>query len=121
MDEATLAALRGEIARIDGDAVIPWGATPIVEGAVRKRHWERQQSQWRLRNALAWWAGLQDAQGASESESYRRFYFKFGIDVAGAQALGSREAQELTDKIIAELTTNGVDGTVNAEAYCGHK
>lgn len=121
LDEATLAALRGEIARIDGDAVIPWGATPIVEGAVRKRHWERQQSQWRLRNALAWWAGLQDAQGASESESYRRFYFKFGIDVAGAQSLGSREAQELTDKMIAELTTNGVDGTVNAEAYCGHR
>jgi DNA repair protein RadD len=117
LDERTLAAMRGEIARIDGDPVIPWGATPIVEGAVRKRHWERQQAQSDLRNALAWWAGLQDSQGLTESQSYRRFYHKFGVDVAGAQTLGSREAGELAEKINRELTTNGIDGTVNAEAY----
>lgn len=121
LDEATLAALRGEIARIDGDPVIPWGAAPVVEGAVRKRHRERQNAQGDLRNALAWWAGLQDSQGLSESESYRRFYFKFGIDVAGAQTLGSREAIELTEKINRELTSSGIDGTVNAMAYFDNK
>lgn len=117
LDEATLAALRGEIARIDGDPVIPYGADHIVEGAVRKRHWERKQGQAALRNAIAWWAGLQTAQGLTESQSYRKFYFKFKVDVAGAQTLGAREAQELTDKINVELTANGIDGTVNAEAY----
>lgn len=117
LDERTLAAMRGEIARIDADPVIPWGATPIVEGAVRKRHRERQQAQSDLRNALAWWAGLQDSQGLTESQSYRRFYHRFGVDVAGAQTLGSREASELVEKINRELTANGIDGTVNAEAY----
>ena len=121
LDEATLAALRGEVARIDGDPVIPWGASAIVEGAVRKNHRLRQNAQGELRNAMAWWAGLQDAQGLSESESYRRFYFKFGVDVAGAMALGSREAGELRDKINIELTANGVDGTVNVMAYFEHK
>lgn len=121
LDAVTLAALRGEIARIDGDPVIPWGATPIVEGAVRKNHRLRQNAQGELRNAMAWWAGLQDAQGRSESESYRLFYFKFGIDVAGAQTLGSREAMELTEKINRELTANGIDGTVNAMGYFEHK
>lgn len=117
LDAATLAALRGEVARIDGDPVIPWGATPIVEGAVRKNHRLRQNAQGELRNAMAWWAGLQDAQGRTESESYRLFYFKFGVDVAGAQTLGSREAMELTEKINRELTANGIDGTVNAMGY----
>lgn len=121
LDEATLAALRGEVARIDGDPVIPWGATPIVEGAVRKNHRLRQNAQGELRNVMAWWAGLQDAQGRSESESYRLFYFKFRIDVAGAQTLGSREAMELTEKINRELTANGIDGTVNAMGYFEHK
>lgn len=121
LDEATLAALRGEVARIDGDPVIPWGANPIVEGAVRKNHRLRQNAQGELRNTLAWWAGLQDAQGRSESESYRLFYFKFGIDVAGSMALGSREAMELTEKINRELTANGIDGTVNAMGYFEHK
>ena len=121
LDADTLAALRGEVARIDGDPVIPWGATPIVEGAVCKNHRLRQNAQGDLRNAMAWWAGLQDAQGLSESESYRRFYFKFGVDVAGAMVLGSREAGELRDKIIAELTKNGIDGTVNAMGYFDHE
>lgn len=121
LDAATLAALRGEVARIDGDPVIPWGATPIVEGAVRKNHRLRQNAQGELRNVMAWWAGLQDAQGRSESESYRLFYFKFGVDVAGAQTLGSREAMELTEKINRELTANGIDGTVNAMGYFEHE
>jgi hypothetical protein len=77
----------------------------------------RQNAQGALRNALAWWAGLQDTKGRTESESYRLFYFRFGIDVAGAMVLGSREAMELADKINRELTANGVDGTVNAMAY----
>jgi superfamily II DNA or RNA helicase len=117
LDAETLAALRGEIARIDGDAVIPYGAAPEVAGAVRKRHWERQQGQAALRNAIAWWAGLEAAQGRGESESYRRFYYRFGLDVANAQTLGTREAEELTARVNAELAKVGIDGTVDAAAY----
>lgn len=120
LDADTLAALRGDIARIDGDAVIPYGATPIVEASVRKRHWERQQAQQQLRNAIAWWAGLEAAQGRGESESYRRFYHRFGLDVANAQTLGAREAGELAERVMSILATNGIDGTVNAGAYFAH-
>lgn len=121
LDPATLAKMRGEIARIDANPVIPYGAAPEVAGAIRKRHWERQGAQATLRNAIAWWAGLQDSLGNSESESYRRFYFKFGVDVAGAQTLGAREAGELTERINLELSKNGIDGSVIAELYYAQK
>lgn len=120
LDAATLAALRGEIARVDGDPVIPYGAAPEIAGAVRKRHWERKQAQDALRNVIAWWAGLESAQGRGESESYRRFYFKFGVDVANAQTLNAREATELAEKVSLELAKYGIDGTVNAGAYFSH-
>lgn len=121
LDAETLARMRGEIARIDANPVIPYGAAPEVAGAIRKRHWERQGAQATLRNAIAWWAGLQEALGNSESESYRRFYFEFGVDVAGAQTLGAREAQELTERINLELNKNGIDGSVSAELYYANK
>jgi len=121
LDAETLAKMRGEIARIDANPVIPYGAAPEVAGAIRKRHWERQGAQATLRNAIAWWAGLQDSLGNSESESYRRFYFKFGVDVAGAQTLGAREAGELTKRINLELSKNGIDGSVIAELYYANK
>lgn len=121
LDAETLAKMRGEIARIDANPVVPYGAAPEVVGAIRKRHWERQGAQATLRNAIAWWAGLQDSLGNSESESYRRFYFKFGVDVGNAQTLGAREAGELTERINLELSKNGIDGSVIAELYYAQK
>lgn len=108
LDEATLAALRGEIARVDGDAYIPRGAAPPVAMAIRKRHHERRDAQQDLRNTIAWWAGLEHSQGRSESESYRRFFHKFGVDVANAQTLGAREAGELAQRVGLELAKHGV-------------
>lgn len=117
LDAKTLAKLRGDINRIDGLPAIPYGATPEIVGAIQKRHWERRQNQQSLRNAIAWWAGLEHAQGHGESESYRRFYFKFGIDVATCQTLGAREADELHDKIKMELDKYGIDSSQNAEVF----
>lgn len=117
LDAETLAALRGEIARIDGDAVIPYGAKPEVVGAVKRRHWERREAQGALRNVIAWWAGLETAQGRGESESYRRFYHKFGVDVANAQTLNAREAGKLAERVSIELAKNGIDGRVDAASY----
>lgn len=110
LDPETLKALRGDIARIDGDFYAPQGLDKYAAMGARKRHTERQQAQGSLRNAIAWWAGVEAARGNSESESYRRFYFRFGIDVANAQTLGAREAQELAGKVNVELAKYGVDG-----------
>lgn len=109
-DPATLAAMRGQIAKVDGDVYVPYNATPEVAGAIRKRHFERRDAQQVLRHAIAWWAGLEAAQGRSESESYRRFYYKFGVDVGNAQTLGAREAEELTARVQTELSKFGIDG-----------
>lgn len=117
LDAETLAALRGEIARIDGDPVIPYGAPAEVAGAVLRRHWERREGQKALRNVIAWWAGLETAQGRGESESYRRFYHRFGVDVANAQTLNAKEAAELAGRVTVELSKFGIDGTVDAAAY----
>lgn len=117
LDADVLRALRGEISRIDGDALIPRGANPMVAASIRKKHWERQGAQATLRNAIAWWAGLQTAQGIGESESYRRFYFKFGVDVGTCQTLGKPDAEALAARINTELSKNNIDGTVNAQVY----
>lgn len=117
LDADTLRALRGEIARIGRDPVVPRNLDPIAQAAIRKRHWARQGAQATFRNALSWWAGLQHAQGLDESASMRMFNFKFGVDVGTAQTLGEREVLELVDRVNGELLKNGIDGTVNAGVY----
>lgn len=120
LDPETLNALRGEIARKDGDFRSPAGLPIEAQIAARKGWMERQESQRALRNAVSWWAGIEHARGYSESESYRRFFFKFGIDVANAQLLGARDSEELASKVFTELARYGVDGRVNAELYFSH-
>jgi hypothetical protein len=121
LDPDTLATLRGNIAKIDGEAIVPYGAEPVVVGAVKKRHFERQQGQKALRNSIAWWAGLETAQDRGESESYRRFFYRFGVDVANAQTLGTREAGELAFRVNAELAKSGIDGNIDAASYFGNQ
>lgn len=118
LDPSVLMALRGEIARVDGDAMVPHHLrnTP-AEGAIRRNHWERREAQLALRNAIAWWAGIESAQGRGESESYRRFYYKYGLDVANAQTLNAQDATVLSQKIINDLALLGIDATVNASLY----
>lgn len=116
LDPAVLAALRGDIARIDGDFYPPRGLDKYAEMGARKRHMERQKGQAALRNSIAWWAGVEAARGHAESASYRRFYFRFGIDVANAQTLGEREAGELAQRVNNELANYGVDGSVSITA-----
>jgi superfamily II DNA or RNA helicase len=110
LDPAMLRQLRGEIARIDGDAVIPRGVQPYVAQSIRNRHTERQEAQTVLRERIALWAGYQRHLGRDDPEVYRRFYFKFGTDIATAQTLSVREAEELTARISDILL---VDNVVN--------
>lgn len=109
LDPETLAALRGEVAKIDRhpDEIKRMmekagHAYPIAKGAAN-RHEERQRAQTELREAIAWWAGYQRAAGRPDSESYRRFYFSFGVDVLTAQSLGRPEAEELARRVNATI------------------
>lgn len=108
MDAAVLARLRGEIARIDGAPLFPTGATWPIRAAISKRHDERRDAQHRLRSSIAWWAGLQQSLNRTDSESYRRFFHTFGVDVATAQTLGRPEAEDLDARIRDHLKRSGV-------------
>jgi DNA repair protein RadD len=109
LDPAALAVMRGEIDRIDtpSDEVRRKmefaGAPPIAAAGAAKNHRLRQEGQEALRMSIRWWAAYQDAMGRSQSESYRRFYFKFGIDVGTAQTLGRSDALELADRVNIEI------------------
>lgn len=98
----TLAAMRAEVDAIDGEPVIPYGATSVVENSVKKRWRERQESQGVLRDTIARWAGVHRERGEEDSVIMRRFYFKFGVDILSAQSLGKKEAESLTNRITSD-------------------
>lgn len=81
---------------------IPDGRTPR-DRAISNSWNDRIQAQMKLREAIAWFGGFVEYRGLSESEGYRLFWQEFAVDVLGAQALGSRQANELTEKIHAYL------------------
>jgi len=109
LDPSTLAQMRGEIERIDAPASVVKnkmkhaGASPIVCASAAKQHTLRQDAQGQLREAVALWAGYQRSMGRSDSESYRRFYFKFGMDVMSAKVIGRRDALALTHLVSEEI------------------
>lgn len=92
--------------RIDGTVKIPPGTSQIVELAMRRNWEERQQAQAHLRDCISVWAGVGlHVYGRSDSEMYRRFYWKFGIDVASAKLLGRPEAEKLRLLILEDMET----------------
>lgn len=108
LDAAVLARLRGEVSRVDGDPVFPYGAAFNVKAAVGRRHEERQGAQKTLRQAMALWAGWQSHQGRPDAEAQKRFWFKFGIDVLSAQTLGATDAGALEGRVVSDLLLNNV-------------
>jgi len=90
-----LARMRGEIEAVNNAPAVPYGATPEILGAIKKRHRERLEALAQLREAMALWAaGMDDIPRAQ-----RRFYITFGVDVATAQTLNKRDALELLERI----------------------
>jgi hypothetical protein len=103
LDAATLAAMRGDVERIDA----PWqdGRAPssVVESAMRKAHSARQSAQAELRATLERYGGWRTECGDPLAVAQRRFYLTFGVDVLSAQTLGAREASDLRDRVAAAL------------------
>lgn len=85
-----LARLRGTI-----DAPAAWHPDTIVQATLKKHHREKSAAQAELRDHMALWGGARTAAGDTVSMAQRRFFHKFGVDVATAQTLNAREAQEL--------------------------
>jgi len=107
LDPEVLAAMRGERDRIDRPmqdvrrGLEQSGKSFIVAQGAAKQHERRQHAQAGLRFAISWWSGFQGDR--SQSEQYRRFYHKFGIDVMTAQTLGKADAESLRARIMETL------------------
>jgi DNA repair protein RadD len=106
LDPATLAAMRGEIERIDGPALVPGHLDAIATRALQNRWRDRQDAQTDLRHAIAVWAGVWRDKGAQDSEIYRRFFFRFGTDIGTAQTLNRADAEQLRERIEGTWTTD---------------
>jgi len=109
LDPDTLAKMRGEVEAVDAPAsviaqkVANSGAGRLAALGAANRHKERQEAQGKLRDAMAWWAGYQQALGRDLRESQVRFYHAFGVDVMSAQALSRKDATALAGKIQAHI------------------
>lgn len=105
LDAETLARLRGEVEAVDQslDDYRRWltsrGVNQTIYLTRGKTHAEKQEAQATLRSAMAIFGGYRHAQGRSDSEIQREFFFRFGIDVLSAMALGRAEALELAEKV----------------------
>lgn len=105
LDAATLARLRGEVARVDMNdyeyaaSLVQKFAQPGWVIALGNRHRERRAAQEALRSAMARQAGPLHAAGYTDSMLQREFYLRFGLSVIEAMALGTGDALALAERI----------------------
>jgi hypothetical protein len=110
LDAAALARLRGDV-----DAIADRDLNEYREELQRKympdiavranvkRMVERQVVQHELKETINQWGGWMKAAGKSDSEGFRRFWFKFGTDVLTAQTMPTDEMNVLRERISADI------------------
>jgi len=97
-----IAKLRGEI--ITDSSLWHGKVNSAAEAGMKKGMEIRVETHKELRECIAYWAGIERDEGATDSQSYRKFYFQFGVDVLTAQTLDTADARKLISKIREEWT-----------------
>jgi superfamily II DNA or RNA helicase len=108
LDGTVLAALRRELARVDGAPRIPAAAPAAASGVIVRTHHERQVGQQSLRALMALYGGYMAHLGLSLREAQKRYYYDFGIDIISAQILNAKDASELERRIQSYLLARNV-------------
>ncbi len=108
VDEQTLARLRAAVAAVDGAPYVPQNVSGEIAGAMRRRHWERQQTQASLRSTIDLWSGWQTHLGLNNRQIQKKFYLQYGIDGLTARTLGGDDAEKLRLRIESQLNEHGV-------------
>lgn len=117
LDADTLAAMRGEVAKVDrpiDEAIAEYRAdlmrkhTPAIGVMAHTKRFavklEAQQTAiGALREIMAIWAGHYRAAGRDDSEIFRRFYLRYGVDWLSAQALSSEAALTLGKRVAMDI------------------
>lgn len=93
----TLAAMRKEIDKVDGDVKLPQNVEHYVKSAIIRNHVNRQTAQKTLRDGIALWAGKYEQY--EDRINHKRFFLQFGITVLEAKALGVKDAEQLDERI----------------------
>jgi hypothetical protein len=103
-----LAALRGEVARINGPVEMPEYMPAAARRGLLRNHHDRYRAQQSLQRYMQLWAGWQASLGRSIRESQKLFYIRYGVDVMSAQALYTADATALEARIAMELQKHNV-------------
>ena len=80
---------------------------PVKKHSIVKSHVVRQETQSELREHIGWWGAYQRQRGVSDKIAYRKFYWKFGVDVLTARSLNTAEARALMEKVKNDYSTVG--------------
>ena len=102
LDTAILAEMRSKI-DVPFDPRRFTGAPMIALLTAQKRDREKTLAQEHLRLSIGIWGAIQQRDGMTKSEAYRKFWHKWGIDVETAKALEARPALELNEKVRGEI------------------
>jgi superfamily II DNA or RNA helicase len=81
-------------------------ARPEWIGRNLKLHRAAQAAQAALRHTIDWWAGIQQASGRSQQQTYRLFYLRYGVDVLSARALATDTADALRARICEDMPSD---------------
>jgi len=104
LDEEVLMKLRGEIINLNAPFKAPQNPNVYAVMAAQRDHDKKLDAQRNLRDAFAWWAGQERAQGLTDREIHKLFYLTFDTSTLEAWGLGTKEALELAEQIDNKLT-----------------
>lgn len=107
LDPEVLSKLRDKAKKVYYPIQAPNYLASYIKHAIFNRHDKRMQEQSQLRQSIATWAGYLHAEGCTDSEIYRRFYYTFGIDILTAQTLGTTQTVMLNSKIVDGIGNKG--------------
>lgn len=108
LDPEVLAGMREAAMRALDMPQLPLMAGAAAVAGCKARWREKVDSQTRLRDAMALWAGWQRDLGRSYSEAMRAFWLSFGVDVMTAQTVTRAAADDLRERIQSVLDSNRV-------------
>jgi len=104
LDVEAMAALFEKMKRADMDTAdyaidqARRGIPAIGRRQDMRRHLDAKRRREVLRNLVAWWIGCQP-EDRDMREKHRRFYHRFGIDIATAFTLNTKETDALIERI----------------------
>ena len=78
------------------------GTPSYILASVKRKFKDRMQAQRNLRHTIAQWGAYQRMLGHPDSESYKDFYNRWGVDVLTAQTLNKEDSNKLNVRIKTE-------------------